>query len=327
MNAMAAHGAVARQPEFVVINDGTAVENIGTKNVIAKLAKFGAIALIPLGLGVAVGQISMSAKHYNRTITDAGRIHADVTAIGSGLTSVQQALERGREHTGGTGYALNDNGLTEELAQLKLVEPNLEVVYGSSLFDFPHELVKDVITFYQDMLALNAEIKDHVEKARSSSKAIQEGQARWGTTLAGIGGFAGLIELPSGEDSSKAKGLPRLRLVQVGKPVCGGGQCPDGTPPDELQFRVSELGNWGTKKVATISGETVKGNSLIPINPDTKVFEHLVKGGQSSLAEEAYQKRLATLEERVTRLLELRDSVLQRLNARKNESQKFSFFL
>jgi hypothetical protein len=336
MNAMAAHAQVAAQPQIVIVNDGKPVESVEAKSNLLKYGKIAGIALLPLVLGIIIGKISASANVYNRTIVDSGRIVEDLRLISRSLVEFQQTLQVARERgPGGNAFLVNDTKLTEELDALELVQPNLQVVYHSFLYELPPEIVGDVLSFYNETTLLFEALKDHVDKSKADQKIIQDGQVKLKKVQETHQQYryAGLIDLPKASDDDDSPQIATFRFVQLGAPICPGETrmseegCPPGAMPRGHGFRVSELGSWGTKGVTEVNGEFVKADSLIYLNPGTPVFEQMVKGGEPSVAEVAYMRRITELEEKLNNLIERRTVIEQRLNIKAQESKRFTFFL
>ncbi|HEU5060704.1 MAG TPA: hypothetical protein VFU21_29440, partial [Kofleriaceae bacterium] len=101
MNALAAHGAtVSRPAEIIVVQDDASVERVQRK-ARARMYIFGAVMIIPLIVGIAVGRIASGAKAYNRVIEDAGKIRDDVKKQREGLIRIQQVLVGAKERARG----------------------------------------------------------------------------------------------------------------------------------------------------------------------------------------------------------------------------------
>ena len=142
--------------------------------------------------------------------------------------------------------------------------------------------------------------------------SLGAGDVQWMTAGSGIMHQ----EMPKGDDPNA---MPYIRLVQLGPPLCPGESkprpegCEGGAPPSRRLYRLDMAGNWGSKSLATAQGDAVSGSTLIPLSPDTKVFQQFVRGGESSVAEAAYSERVAAIEQKVLRLLELRARIDERL--------------
>ena len=325
MNAMAAHAAQTAQPQFVVVNDGQPVANVEGGAAGLRIAKIAGIVLVPLIVGVLVGKISAAANSYNKTIDDAAAIRDDLTKLGKSLVAVQQVMQVAREGTG--EFKLNDASLTDELSNIKLEYADPEIAYTAHLQNMSPELVTDLLTVYAETITLYKEIKEHLEKTKVAAKAFAKANKK----VKGFNPFnyAAHLQVPTAEEMEQGKTLS-FRIVQLGQMICPGDPKPNpngcgGAAPAGFQYRLDELGgNWGTKALAT--PDTV-ANKLVLFDPNTKVMEQVLKGGEASVADVGYTTRIQSIEERLNGLIELRKNVEQRLNNKSNEGKKFSFFM
>lgn len=330
MNAMAQHGAqvATARPDYVVVNDGKPVESVEKQSSMARLGKIGGLVLIPLIMGTIIGKISANANTYNSVIDDAAVIRDDIEQVGKQLIGLQQSLQVAKERgPGGTAFLPNDAKLTEELAALQGITGNEALIYESMLYTLSPAVVAEVLGFYSDITQLNEMLKDHVTIAQADAKIIKDGQAK-------LGGFnpyqfAGLIDIPTSDEAAAGKPVS-IRMVQLGMPICGGKPSPSGCGggvPEGFQYRLDQQGNWGSKSVTTASGDKVSGDALILIDPNTKVLKQMVQGGESSVAEAAYMRRITKIDELVTTLVERRKVLEEAMNKKANEGKKFTFFL
>lgn len=324
MNAMAAHGAAAAQPQIVIVNDGKPVESVEHKRGGLKLVLYAAAFIIPLAIGAVVGKIAAQHKAFNESIGDAGRLRDDVKVIGKGMIAVQQVLQLGRERgPGGNSFLVNDEKLTAELEALTLVEPAFDLLTQLSMREIGDVLAKETMELYSETARLNAAIKDHISRSKSDAKAMNEAKGKAG----GMYGYGALVELPAAEQA----GAPvTVKLVQLGKPVCGGdgkpSDAPCSGPPTGFQYRLEDGGSWGTGKVATAATGAADG-AMVLLSPASKVLEGLVKGGGPTVAEVAYTKRIRDISDKVDLLVELRKNVETKLNNVANRDTLSTFFL
>jgi hypothetical protein len=331
MNAMAAHGAtVSRPAEIIVVNDGAPIEQV-RKKARARMYIIGAVMLIPLILGIAVGRIAAGANNYNRVIEDAAKIRDDVKKQRDGLIAIQQVLLSAKER-GKNKFPVGDPKLTAELEALPALTPNVDVVFNSFMYDLSPELVAATLSFYVDMLKLNDDLKAHVKLSKDAGKALQNAQEKVGKFLQSAGqfGYGGMIETPS-EDDQKSGAPPKVKIVQLGAPVCEGDKAPSeagcqGRKVSGFRYRVDELGQWGVKKASTVDGVNVTADSIVALDFN-KVLLQIVQGGDATVAEAGYTARITKIEEKVNQLVETQKAIFTRLNNKANESKKFTFFM
>lgn len=328
MNAMAAHTAQTAhaQPQFVVVNDGTPVEQVQKKNR-AKVMVIGGVALLALIMGITMGKISAGANMYNRTIDAAAVVRDDIKQVRDGLIGYQQILTSGKERGKGK-FVPNDEKLTQELEAMPPLKPDIEKVLGAFMYDLSPELIAAILSFYVDVIELNEAIKNHVEAAKGHEKVIQEGQVN-------IQGFnplqyAGLIKEPSEEEAAAGKPVT-VQVVQLGTPICEGETTPSeqGCPGKigGFRYRTDETGPWGVKKLAEADAGTVTAEALVMLDPSSKALQQLVKGGKATVAEIDYLTRITAIDEMVTGLIERQKAIESRLNNKAIESKKFTFFM
>jgi len=345
MNVAAAQRAAqsaARGPEIVVIEKGEEVETVERKSQILKGLKIAGIIVVPLAVGIAVGQISMSAKQYNRTIVDSGMIHADVKNVRKSLVPLQYALLDAKKK----GFPPNDADLAKALAEVQLVEPNTARVYKSWLYELDTALVQDVLTFYTDTIQLEQDLQTHLtltkrdskgaallEKAAANEKAAEPPKTESGDAYTPYR-FAMYVEIPTAQDlkDPESKKVAGAKLVEIGQPVCEDrkpsetGECP--TKPIGFRYRLDATGKWGLKELAPMApgATTIDVDKLLVLYP-TGVLDALIKDNEPSVAEMYYQERLRLMTEKVSNLIEIGTDIEGKLKAKSSESKKFTFFL
>lgn len=331
MNAMAAHGAtVSRPAEIVIVQDDASVERV-QKKARARLYILAGVMIIPLIVGIAVGRIASGAKAYNRVIDDAGKIRDDVKKQREGLIRVQQVLVGAKERARGK-LPPGDPKLTAELAALPPLNPNIDLVFSSYMYDLKPELVAATLSFYVSALELNDLIKTHVKMSKDSDRALKKGQENVTKFLQNAGqfGLGGLIEPPS-EDEAKSGAPPKVKLVQLGAPVCEGEKAPNeqGCGSKKItgfRYRPEAESVWGVKKAAVAEGTGITTDAIVALDFN-KLLLQTVQGGEASTAEAGYTARIGKIEEKVTQLLEAEKGISSRLNNKANESKKFTFFM
>ncbi len=306
------------------------VANIEKKAGVLRYLKVAGIVLVPLILGMVIGQIGSKAAHYNRTINDSKNVRADVEAVGKRLLAIQNTLQLAQDRGSKGGkpwYLPNDQKLTTELASLEALNPNTDVVFKSFLYDLPPEISKEIFLFYTEIGRLAKSIKEHVKISAGDEKVIKGGAAKLGSF--NPRGYAGLLRPPTPEQANK--GVPtKVQLVQLGQPICE----PDGKPssegcsklPAKFQYRISETGAFATKKIVGAES-AISGSQLIYFDPETPLFRGILQGGGPTVAEVAYMKRIEDIHNRVEILIQVRKNILTTLNGKAKESTKFDFFM
>jgi hypothetical protein len=330
MNAMAAHGAVAAQPQIVIVNDGQPVESVEHKRRTVKIAVMAAAVLVPLVLGSVLGKIAAQNKAYNAAIGDAGTLRDDVNTVYKSLQNIQSVLQLARERGGGR-FVVNDEQLIKDLEALALVEPSPALLTQIQLTQLPEAAASSTIELYSTTSRLNAMIKDHIRKSKADQRAYAKGRENTAQFLskAGPGGYGALVALPPGG----AEGAAVIRMVQLGPPLCEDGKPAErcAGPPTGYMYRADEGGQWASGKLGGNAG--VGDKSLVVLDPDSKVLQGLVKGGEATVMEAAYLERVNSIRELLEGdsgdggVLALGKGLQAMLQSVSNRSTKTTFFL
>ncbi|MBT8494803.1 MAG: hypothetical protein KJO07_17230, partial [Deltaproteobacteria bacterium] len=290
MNAMAAHQAVQRQPEIIVVNDGKPVEDVGKKASGLKYAKIAGMILGPLIIGAVIGQISSSAKRSNEVIEDAGKIRDDLKKVNSGLVGLNDVLlEAQTRGAGGKGFKVNDQKLTKELDAFEFPKVDAAVVYQSSMYELPVEVVDNLLYYYQETARLKDLLNEHVTKSKADAKAIDKSGKRLSEKLGkGLFSYGAVIKMPS-EDEAKNGFPPKVRIVELGAPVCQDGktgQC-SGPPAGFTVREDAKSIAWSNKKFPEIGDDKLGAKGVLFVEP-TPVFAEAIAGAEGSLAQVFY---------------------------------------
>lgn len=343
MNAMAQIGALqsqVRAPEIIIVNDGKPVESVETTSKIVTYGKLAGMVLLPLIVGIVVGQISKSAKAYNATIADAAIIRDDVKRMKKSLISVQNALLTAKERNSNS-FSATDDTLTEELAAAAksgTVDPN--IVYHSHLYDMKPDLVETVLGYYAQSQQLTLEIEAHVKSAKEDAKGLAAGKAKLeggapsedvNKILAAFSKYryGVFIVIPDADEAAKGVAFG-ARLVEIGPPICADrkasttGKCDDQTIGFGYRNEPGEA--WNLMELGQPEGEAVGGKKLIPLAP-TGAMDGLLQGPEATAAEYNFSKRINDIAEKTGRLIEVGTYIEGQLNSKANEGKKFTFFL
>ena len=346
MNALAAVGVAqqhAKGPEIIVVNDGAPVENVETKSRVVSIAKYAGMVLVPLVVGIIVGQISQSAKGVNNTIKAAGVLNKDVKTIRLGiqdniLNPLLTAQERGEK---GAGFKINDKELTEALDgkdKLPVVDP--EVAFTAYMFDLDEKLRADVLYFYSKADALNKAVEAHVQKAKADAKGMTDGDKQLLDAKLGeeenaylfkalYTQYAIYFDMPKQGDKEKIEF--GARLVELGPPVCQDrkasttGKCPQTIG---FGYRVSSgAPGWELKELGNPTAEgTIPTKKLLPL-VKTPLLDELIKGGTPSVAAVGYLQRVQDLFVQADELVKFGNGLEKALKSKANQGESFTFFL
>ncbi len=325
MNAMARGQAEHQAPpstEYVVVHDNQQAEPVSQGKRATRIGILAAIAIVPLIIGVVVGQISTNANAYNQSIQDAELVQDDLRTIGRGLESVYNVLLVGKRGPGDT-FLPHDEDLVDELDAVEAVRPNPEVVYNSYLFELEPRVVEDLFAFYTETRVFYDDLENHIRRSRNDADLLERSDSE----LADIThlSYGVFVEIP--ENGSGPEALPHAEVVELGNPVCEGAS--PGSPcatPDAFQYRPDPSGPWGQMDISDPADPQVAEREIFLLDQNP-LFEGLVAGSEERLATQAYLNRLADLEEKIEDLMERRSRVQELIGSWANESPRFTFFL
>jgi len=333
MNAMAHHGAMQRAPEIIIVNDGKPVESVSTGHRTAGLAKLAAVAVVPLVLGVIVGQIAKRASFYNESIGDAKLIVTDVKAVKKGLVDLQRSLEDAAKK----GFR-PDKKITGDIeANIAKVPIKDEQVFRAKQNALNPELAGQLLTFYSGVTELRSLITSHVTQAKADDMSLAAG-AKAATDAAPPKDnpllaalkyrYAVVLSNPGADD--KGGGQFGAQIVELGPLFCGDKQAtPEscGGQNPSFGYRSNPTEGWIKGDAAKPSpGSGVAAKQVVPLLPGG-IVDSLVSKSEPTAAEVMYRRRLQDIATKVDDLIKKANSVETKMNAKANEGERFSFFL
>lgn len=331
MNAMAQIGTMQRAPEIVIVHDGKPVEHVGATKHAGTIVKYVAIGLVPLALGIAVGQIAKEAKIYNAGIADARKI---LNAKESGVKDVKKRvveLQAALENAAKTGFAPSKE-LTDSLGTLVAkLEVKEDAVFRAKQNSLNAELSGLIVAFYAGVAEVRSMLKNHVEAAALDDGMLINAQKadekiRGSGYLEGFGAYRYGIVLTTPSDTDPTFGA---RLVELGQPFCSDGkqsetfQCPDNNYSQGVAYMANE--GWSKAEPQT-SGASGEAKKVIPLLA-SRTGEVVLKGIGPGVAQTLYAKRLEDLKKRVDELIKSANSLETKLTPKTKEGDKFTFFL
>ncbi len=349
MNAMAHHGTAhaQRAPEFVIVNDGKPVESVGAQSHGALIAKIAVPAAIALIIGIAVGKIGQSASFYNDGLKGAKAILGDKTTpstvaeLKKTLSDLDTILDEAK-----TKHSFRPDAQVD--AQLKAIAQKLEVkselVFRAKQSSLDAELSGQILSFYagitevKDMIDIHnkAAVGDDIslKKAKEAADAatVQDG------ALAGSLKYAVLMQAPTDTDKSDFG----AKIVELAGVYCGNGgspvaKCPEGEAPSAFAYR-NDPGSTPIKGDLVMQGsDTVPTKKIVPLIQNG-IRDSLIKGGEPTVSEFYYTRRLRALYDRVHGkvgqdgkptggLLDDGNKLETRLQTEAAKSSRFSFFM
>jgi hypothetical protein len=337
MNAMAHHGAMQRPAEIVIVHDGKPVEHVGASKRFVSIAKYAGIGLIPLVLGIVVGQISKEANIYNEGLHDAGLVLNDVKALKKGLNEVKSGLINAQAKGG--GFDVEKVGAAVAAADKIDVKP--ELVFKAKQHSFDADLSSAVLKYYAEITSIKELIEDHIKLAKNDElalkaaiKASTDQVPDKAAPISGMTPYKSYGVLLSNPTEEEAKDQPPqgAYVVEIGPPVCGdkvssSSSCSD-APVTGYTYRFSQTSPWmkGQLAVGLSSGDAFPAKKLVLLG-QSNTMDALVKTPGGNATEELYQRRLYEINKKLEEVIKQGNTVETLLVKKSGESPRFSFFL
>ena len=306
MNAMAAHSTVQRAPEIVIVNDGRPVENVGAQSSGATILRIAVPALLALIVGLAIGKIGSGAGFYNEGLKGARAILGDkatpstVAFLKKTLSDLDTTLDE----------AKNKNSFKPDLSvdqQLKAVALKLDVkselVFRAKENSLDADVAGQILSFYAGVAEVKDMIDQHNKAALGDDMALKKGKeaadAADAAAVAGQFKYGILIQSPTDTEKSDFG----AKVVLLAGVYCGTGgspvaKCPDNEPPSAFAYQ-NDPGSTPIKgDYITGGADNVPTKKIIPLLPNG-VRDSLIKGGDPTVSEYYYTKRLKAIYDRI----------------------------
>lgn len=350
MNAMAKVAQQAPKQEFIIVNDGKPVENVGSQSKGAALARMAVPAAIALIVGVAVGKIGAGASFYNdglrgaRAILGSKDLPSTVAMLKRQLSQLDNILDEAKTKNGFKPSLDVDKQLKELAAKL---EVKTDLVFRAKQSSMDAALSGQILSFYagveqvKDMIDMHnkAAAGDDImlkgAKAAAEKAELKEGEV---AALAGQLRYAVLVQSPT-ETERVDFGA---KIVEIAGVYCGAGsnpvsKCAEGEYPAAFAYRNEPGGTPIKGDLVTQGSDNVPTKKIVPLLPNG-VRDGLVKGGEPSISEYWYTRRLRALYDMVHGkvgqdgkpvggLLDDGNKLETRLQTEAGKSTRFSFFM
>jgi hypothetical protein len=325
MNAMAQIGTIQRAPEIVIVNDGKPVEQVGAAKRTGTIVKYAIVALVPLGLGVAIGQIAKDAKFYNQGLGAAGSIRDNVKAMKKNIVALQTEIATAKKRS----FA-PDKDTTAKLDKLSATFEVKQDVFRATEGIMNRDVLGQMLAFYSGVTELRAMLTEHVKVAKTDDLKYAEAKTNGDGSKPQIAAlpykYGALLSAPSGTEQAPFG----VKVVELGPFVCSDGKqttegCPNDPKPGIGYRETPGAATWtrGELQLEGTSGEAKKVILLLP----TGTIDSLIRKTDPSASELLYIRRLEALEAKVEALITQANSAETKLNAYANSGERFTFFL
>lgn len=348
MNAMAAVAQQAPKQEFIIVNDGKPVENVGADSKGANIAKMAIPAAIALIVGVAVGKIGTGAAAYNEGLRGARAILGDkgtpstVSNLKKTLADLDNVLDEAKTKNGFKPSLDVDKKLKEIAGKL---EVKSELVFRAKQNSMDAVVSGQILSFYAGVVEVKDMIDIHNKAAAGDDILLKKGKEAQDKATLGedsiLNGqlrYAVMISAPTETDNADFG----AKIVEIAGVYCGAssnptGKCPEGEAPSAFAYR-NDPGATPIKGDLVAQGsDSVPAKKIVPLLQNG-VRDSMIKGGEPTVSEFWYQRRLRALYDRVHGktgqdgkpsggLLDDGNKLETRLQTEAGKSTRFSFFM
>jgi hypothetical protein len=345
MNAMAAHATVQRQPEMVFVNDGVPVEHVGQSSTASTLLRIAVPAAIALIIGIAVGKIGTGAGFYNDGLKGAKAILGDkqtastVAYLKKTLSDLDTALDEAKTKKNFRPDLDVDKQLKEIAAKLDVKS---ELVFRAKENSLDADTAGQILGFYAGIAEVKDMIDQHNKAALGDDMSLKKGkEAADAVDAAAVPGagfkYGVLVQSPTDTDKVDFG----AKVVVLSGVYCGGAsplpKCPDGESPSAFAYQNDPGATPIKGDYVTSGGDNVPTKKIIPLLQNG-VRDSLIKGGEPTVSEYYYTRRLRAIYDRVHGrvgqdgkpaggLLDDGNKLETRLQTEANKGSRFSFFM
>jgi len=307
MNHMVKQHIPQRAPEIVIVNDGRPVEHVGQQSNFASIAKLAAPAAVALIVGIAIGKIGTGASFYNDGIKGAKAILGDkntqstVASLKKALSDLDTALDEAKTKHNFKPDVNVDKQLKEIAARLDVKPEMLRVLHQAEHQLVDHEVVGQLLAFYQGVGEVKDLIDQHNKSALGDDMLLKQGKAKADANTIQDGILAGQVKygvyLQAPTDSDRIEF--GAKLVELDGVYCGTSntpapKCPEGESPTAFAYRNDPNGVPIKGDLASSGSDSIPSKKLVLLLQNG-MRDSIIKGSEPSVSEIAYTRRLKGL--------------------------------
>jgi hypothetical protein len=302
-------------------------------------------AAIALIIGVAVGKVGTGASDYNAGLKGAKAILGDkqtastVAYLKKTLSDLDTALDEAKTKKNFRPDLDVDKQLKDIAAKLDVKS---ELVFRAKENSLDPETAGQILNFYAGVAEVKDMIDQHNKAALGDDMSLKKGkEAADAADAAAVQGagfkYGVLVQSPSDTDKVDFG----AKVVILSGVYCGGAspqpKCPDGEAPSAFAYQ-NDPGSTPIKgDYVTQGGDSVPTKKIIPLLSNG-VRDSLIKGGDPTVSEVYYTRRLRSIYDRVHGkagndgkaaggLLDDGNKLETRLQTEANKGSRFSFFM
>jgi hypothetical protein len=348
MNAMAAVAKVQRAPEIVIVNDGRPVENVGGGA--GSILKFAVPAAIALVIGVAVGKIGAGAASFNEGLKGAKAILGDkstpstVAELKKTIADLDTALDDAKTRAGGNFKP--DLALDKQLKEIALhLEVKSELVFRAKENSLDADVAGQILSFYAGVAEVKDMIDQHNKAAAGDDIALKKGKEAADAANVADGALAGQLKyaVMASAPTETDKADTGAKIVELAGVYCEGStsptpRCPEGTSFTAVAYRTEPGATPIKGDLVTQASDSIPTKKILMILPGG-IRDSLIKGGEPTVSEYYYARRLRAIYERIHGktssqdakpaggLLDDGNKLETRLSTEAAKGSRFSFFM
>lgn len=297
------------------VDDAAPVANVKSKGgkmlLVFLIAGAGGGAFLGYGFGAsgvgrrAYNQANASAKVIK---TELDEMQKTILQIGQAVAYSQQRAEKDKKDS--SAY---DPKLIEDLEKVKLdPRPDTTRVFKTDYARLENLAVDRLMNYYYDSIALYGEVERHIKRTKADKDTL-EGLAAKQAQKEGSNNYGVVFD-------SRGR-LVIASLVEVGKPVCKGGEetCP-GDQIEGFQIRSNTGAPWTTRKIAPKPA----GDIVAPLDR-TPLLEAVMAGSPEQVRFEQYRQRYNNIRLILARLAASRKDLLEAIDKAAQRPDLFTF--
>jgi len=296
------------------VEDAAPVANVQSRG--SKTLLVIAVGLLGVGgfLGYGYGAAAVGRRAYNKANESARQIKTELEEMQKTVSQIGVAVARSqdrmsRDKKDATSY---DAGLIDDLEKVKLdPRPDTSRVFKTDYARLEDLAVDRLMNYYYDTIALYGEVERHIKRTKADKESLESHAAK---TAAKEGGNYGVVF------DSRGK-LVVSTLVEVGTPVCKGGQgCGPNDPVEAFQIRVNTGAPWSTRKI----GPKPAGDIVAPLDR-TPLFDAVMSGSPDQVRHEQYKQRYNNIRLILARLAAEKKELFEAIDKAAQRADLFTF--
>jgi hypothetical protein len=255
--------------------------------------------LVAAAVGFGFGASAVGRRMYNSANFGAKRVKAEldemqktVSEIGSAVAFSQQKLASEKKDP--LAY---DPELIAKLEAVKLdPRPDTSRIFKVNYYLLEDLAVDRLLNYYYDTINLYGEVERHVKRTKADKSTLETFAAKM--TEKG-GADSGKPAVNYGVVFSSSGKLAIANLVEMGKPVCKGGEetCSNAADYEGFKIRSNTGAPWTDRKI----GPKPEGDKVVPLEK-TPLFEAVMNGSPDQVRMEQYKQRYNNIRQILARL-------------------------